>query len=102
MLAILLNQNPNRDDEEGCDNRVHGPLHRGPNQNRQQDYNEDEEYAEKVLGNQCGPMRDNDQDYQEQRDYQMKSIWIGLVRWRSFSIIWVLQMTNKCVWWLTN
>ena len=34
-LATLLNRNPNRDDEEQCDNRAHGPLHRGPNQNRQ-------------------------------------------------------------------
>ena len=53
-----------------------GPLHRGPNRNRQQDYNEekneDEEYVERVLGNHHGLVRDNDRDYQEQRDYWMK------------------------------
>ena len=52
-IATLLNRNPNHDDEERRDNRVCGPPHRGPNQNRQQDYNEedseDDEYAERVL-----------------------------------------------------
>ena len=75
-LATLLNQNPNRDDEERRDNRARGLPYHGPNRNRQQDYNEeeseDEEYAERVLGNHCGPMRDNGWDYQEQRDYRMK------------------------------
>ena len=75
-LATFLNWNPNCDDEERCDNRAHGPPHHGPNRNRQQDYNEedseDEEYAERVLGNHRGPARDNDRDYQEQRDYRMK------------------------------
>ena len=75
-LATLLNRNPNRDDEERQDNRTLGPPHRGPNWNRQQDYNEedseDEEYAERVLGNHRGPARDNGRDYQEQRDYRMK------------------------------
>ena len=118
-LATLLNQNPNRDDEELRDNWARGPPHRGPNQNKQQDYNEedseDEEYAERVLGNHRRPARDNGRDYQEQRDYQMKvelpsfngnvSIeeyldWV--MRWKSFSIIWVQQMTNRCVWWPTN
>ena len=59
-----------------CDNRAHGPPHHGPNRNKQQDYNEenneDEEYAERVIGNHRVPVRDNGQDYQEQRDYQMK------------------------------
>ena len=76
MLATLLNRNPNRDDEERCDNRAHGPPHHGPNRNRQQDYNEedseDEEYAERVLGNHRGLARDNGRNYQEQRDYRMK------------------------------
>ena len=62
-LATLLNQNPNRDDEERRDNRARGLPYHGPNRNRQQDYNEekseDEEYAERVLGNHCGPVRDN-------------------------------------------
>ena len=75
-LATLLNRNPNRDDEERQDNRARGPPHRGPNWNRQQDYNEgdseDEEYAERVLGNHRGLARDNGRDYQKQRDYQMK------------------------------
>ena len=75
-LATLLNRNPNRDDEERCDNRARGPPHCGPNWNRQQDYNEedseDEEYAERVLGNHRGLARDNGRDYQEQRDYWMK------------------------------
>ena len=75
-LATLLNWNPNCDDEERRDNRARGPPHRGPNRNRQQDYNEedseDEEYAERVLGNYRGLVRDNGWDYQEQRDYQMK------------------------------
>ena len=75
-LATLLNRNPNRDDEERQDNRARGPPHRGPNWNRQQDYNEedseDEEYAERVLGNHRRPARDNGRDYQEQRDYRMK------------------------------
>ena len=52
-IATLLNRNPNRDDEERRDNRVRGPPYRGPNRNRQQDYNEedseDEEYVERVL-----------------------------------------------------
>ena len=52
-IATLLNRNPNHDDEERRDNRVCGPPHRGPNRNRQQDYNEedseDEEYVERVL-----------------------------------------------------
>ena len=68
-LATLLNRNPNRDDKERCDNRAHGPPHHGPNRNMQQDYNEenseDEEYAERVLGNHHVPVRDNGQDYQE-------------------------------------
>ena len=34
-LATLLNQNPNRDDEERRDNWAHGPPHHGPNWNRQ-------------------------------------------------------------------
>ena len=76
VLATLLNRNPNRDDEERRDNRARGPPHHGPNRNRQQDYNEedseDEEYAERVLGNHRGPARDNGRDYQEQRDYRMK------------------------------
>ena len=67
MLATLLNQNPNRDDEERRDNRVRGPPHCGPNLNKHQDYNEedseDEEYAETVLGNHRGPVRDNGRDY---------------------------------------
>ena len=50
-LATLLNWNPNCDDEERRDNRTRGPPHRGPNRNRQQDYNEedseDEEYAKR-------------------------------------------------------
>ena len=75
-LATLLNRNPNRGDEERRDNRARGLPHRGPNRNRQQDYNEedseDEEYAERVLGNHCGPARDNGREYQEQRDYRMK------------------------------
>ena len=119
VLATLLNRNPNRDDEERRDNRARGPPHHGPNRNRQQDYNEedseDEEYAERVLGNHRGPARDNGRDYQEQRDYRMKvelpsfngnvSIeeyldWV--MRWKSFSIIWVQQMRNRCVWWPTN
>ena len=62
-LATLLNRNPNCDDEERRDNRARGLPHRGPNRNRQQDYNkedsEDEEYVERVLGNHCGPVRDN-------------------------------------------
>ena len=62
-LATLLNRNPNRDDEEGRDNPARGPPYRGPNRNREQDYNEedseDEEYAERVLGNHRGPARDN-------------------------------------------
>ena len=33
-LATLLNRNPNRDDEERCDNRARGPPHCGPNWNR--------------------------------------------------------------------
>ena len=52
-ITTLLNRNPNRDDKERRDNRVRGPPHRGPNRNKQQDYNEedseDEEYAERVL-----------------------------------------------------
>ena len=76
VLATLLNRNPNRDDEERRDNRARGPPHHGPNRNRQQDYNEedseDEEYAERVLGNHRRPARDNGRDYQEQRDYRMK------------------------------
>ena len=64
-LATLLNQNPNRDDEEWCDNRAHGLPHRGPNWSKQQDYSEDEEYVKKVLGNHRGLVRDNDRDYQE-------------------------------------
>ena len=63
-LATLLKRNPNHDDKEQRDNRVCGPLHRGPNQNRQQDYNEenneDEEHAERVIGNHRGLVRDND------------------------------------------
>ena len=66
-LATLLNWNPNRNDEERCDNRAHGPPYCDPSRNKQQDYNDEnsegEEYAEKVLGNQLGPVRDNDQDY---------------------------------------
>ena len=66
-LATLLNWNCNRDDEERRDNRARGPPHRGPNWNRQQDYheedNEDEEYAERVLGNHHVPARDNGRDY---------------------------------------
>ena len=50
MLATLLTRNPNRDDEERHDIPTHGPSHRGPNQNKWQDYNEenseDEKYAE--------------------------------------------------------
>ena len=65
----MLNRNPNCDNEEQHDNRARGPPHRGPNWNRQQDYNEedseDEEYAERVLGNHRGPVRDNGRDYQE-------------------------------------
>ena len=76
MLATLLNRNLNRNDEEQRDNRVRGPPHCDPNRNRQQDYNEvdseDEEYAERVLGNHRGLARDNGRDYQKQRDYQMK------------------------------
>ena len=76
MLATLLDRNPNRDDEERRDNQVNGPPHHGPNQNRQQDYNEDnnenEEYAERVLGNHRGPARDKGRDYQGQKDYRMK------------------------------
>ena len=53
-----------------------GPPHCGPNRNRQQYYNEedneDEEYAETVLRNHRDPARDNGRDYQEQRDYQIK------------------------------
>ena len=68
-LATLLNWNPDHDDEERRDNLARGPPHRGPNRNRKQDYNEedneDEEYAERVLGNHCGPARDNGRDYQE-------------------------------------
>ena len=67
VLATLLNRNPNRDDEEWRDNRARGPPYRGPNWNRQQDYNEedreDEEYVERVLGNPRGPVRDNGRDY---------------------------------------
>ena len=52
-LVTLLNRNPNRGDEERRDGS-RGPPYRGPNRNRQQDYNEedneDEEYAERVLG----------------------------------------------------
>lgn len=33
-LVALLTQKPNRDDEERRNNQVHGPLYRGPNQNR--------------------------------------------------------------------
>ena len=62
-LATLLNRNPNRSDEKRRDNRACGPPHRGPNRNRQQDYNEEdsevEEYAKRVLGNHRGPTRDN-------------------------------------------
>ena len=62
-LATLLNRNPNRDNEERRDNRARGPPYHVPNRNRQQDYNEedseDEEYAERVLGNPRGPVRDN-------------------------------------------
>ena len=69
VLATLLNRNPNRDDKERRDNRVHGLSHSGPNRNRQQDYNEenseDKEYVERVLGNHRGPARNNDKDYQE-------------------------------------
>ena len=76
VLATLLDRNPNRDDEERRDNQVNGPPHHGPNQNRQQDYNEDnnenEEYAERVLGNHRGPARDKGRDYQGQKDYRMK------------------------------
>ena len=68
-LPPFFNRNPNRDDEEQRNNRARGPPHRGPNRNRQQDYNEedseDEEYVERVLGNHCGPARDNGRDYQE-------------------------------------
>ena len=75
-LATLLNRNPNHDDEEQHDNRASGPPHRGPNWNRQQDYNEedseDEEYVKRVLGNHHGPTRDNGRDYEEQKDYRMK------------------------------
>ena len=75
-LATLLNRNPNRGDEEQRDNQARGPPHRGPNRNKQQDYNEedneDEKYVERVLGNHRGPARDNGRDYQEQRDYRMK------------------------------
>ena len=66
-LATLLNQNPNRDDEERRDNWARGPPHYGPNRNKQQGYNEenseDEEYTERVLGNHRGSTRDNGQDY---------------------------------------
>ena len=66
-LATLLNRNRYRNDEEQRDNRVRGPPHCGPNWNRQQDYheedNEDEEYAERVLGNHHVPARDNGRDY---------------------------------------
>ena len=66
MLATLLNQNPNRDDEERRDTRACGPPHCSSNQNRQQDYNkensEDKEYVERVHGNHRGPVRDNGQD----------------------------------------
>ena len=69
VIATLLNQNPNRDDEKWHDNRAHGALHRSPNRNSQQYYNEenseDEEYPERVLGNHRGPARDNGWDYQE-------------------------------------
>ena len=62
-LATLLNRNRNRDDEVRRDNRALGPPHRGPNRNKQQDYHEedseDEEYAERVLGNHHVPARDN-------------------------------------------
>ena len=62
-LATLFNRNPNRDDKEGRDNRARCPPHRGPNRNRQQDYNEedneDEEYADRVFGNHHGLARDN-------------------------------------------
>ena len=72
----MLNRNPNCDDKERHDNRACGPPYRGPNQNKQQDYNEkdseDEEYAERVLGNHRGLARDNGRNYQEQRDYRMK------------------------------
>ena len=75
-LATLLNRNSNHDDEKQRDNRARGPPHRGPNRNRQQDYNEedseDEEYVKRVLGNHHGPARDNGRDYQEQKDYRMK------------------------------
>ena len=58
------------------DNQARGPPYRGPNRNRRQDYNEedneDEEYAERVIGIHRGPARDNGRDYQEQRDYWMK------------------------------
>ena len=68
-LATLLNWNPNCDDKEWHDNQAHGPPHCGPNWNRQQDYNkennEDEEYTQKVLGIHRGPTRDNGWDYQE-------------------------------------
>ena len=68
-LATLLNRNPNHDEEERCDNRACGPPHCAPNRNRQQYYNEedseDEDYAERVLGNHRGPTRDNGYDYQE-------------------------------------
>ena len=66
MLATLLNQNPNRDDEERRDTRVCDPPHCNPNRNKQQDYNkennEDKEYIERVIGNHHGPVRDNGQD----------------------------------------
>ena len=72
----MFSQNPNCDDKEWRDNWACGPPHRGPNRNKQQDYNEenseDEEYAKRVLGNHHGPTRDNGWDYQEQKDYWMK------------------------------
>ena len=75
-LALLLNRNPNCDDEERRDNRARGPPHRGPNRNKQQDYNEEDsedgEYVERVLRNHRGSVRDNGRDYQEQKDYRMK------------------------------
>ena len=49
-LLSFLPETFNHDDEEQCDNGVHGPPHHGPNhQNRQQAYNnynsEDKKYA---------------------------------------------------------
>ena len=68
-LATLLNRNPNHDDEERHDNWAHGPPHCDTNWNRKQDYNdennEDEKYAKRVLRNHRGPARDNYWDYQE-------------------------------------